>query len=116
MFWLNGAVARAAFVVEKGKQFAERVGAGGVPEKSAGAAHTNEADLAELFEMVRESGSGDVESVLNFAGDHSGGVSREEQADNLQARLGTKSGEAVGRACDEEGIRLGHISMFAEIQ
>jgi hypothetical protein len=43
------------------------------------------------------------------------GVSGEEQAHNLQAGLGTESGEAVGRACDEEGIGLRHISISAEM-
>jgi hypothetical protein len=115
-FFGDGPISRAAFVVEKAEHFAERVSAGGVPEKSAGAADANEADLAKLFEMVGESGGGDVEFVLNFAGDHAGGVSGEKEAENLQARLSTESGEAVSGASNEEGIRPGHISIIAEIR
>jgi hypothetical protein len=115
-FFGDGAIPCTALVVQKAKHFTERVGAGRIPEKCAGSAYANEADLAELFEMVREGGSGDVQFVLNFAGDHAGGVRGEEQAHNLQAGLGSESGEAVGRAGNEERIGLGHISIIAEIQ
>jgi hypothetical protein len=114
-FFGDGAISRAAFVVEKTKHFAECVGAGRIPEKCAGAADANEADLAELFEMVRKSGRRDVEFILNFASDHSGGVSGEKQTHNLQAGLGAESGEAIGRAGNEECVGLGHISIIAEI-
>jgi hypothetical protein len=43
-------------------------------------------------------------------------VSGEEQAENLEARLGSESREAVGGARDQERIGLLHISMIAEIQ
>jgi hypothetical protein len=115
-FFRDGAISRAAFVVEKTKHFAESVGAGRIPEKCAGAADANEADLAELFEMVRKGGGRDVEFILNFTSDHSGGVRGEKQTHNLQAGLGAESGEAIGRASNEEWVGLGHISIIAEIQ
>ncbi len=115
-FFGDGAIPCTAFVVEKTQHFTECVGAGRIPEKCAGAAYANEADLAKLFKMVRESRGGDVQFVLNFAGDHAGGVRGEQQAHNLQTRLSTESGEAIGRAGNEERIGLGHISIIAEIQ
>jgi hypothetical protein len=115
-FFGDGAISRAAFVVEKAEHFAERVGAGRVPKECAGAAYANEADLAELFQMMGKSRSGDVEFILNFACDHTRGVRGEEQAHDLQPRLGAESREAVGGAGNEERIRLGHISIIAEIQ
>ncbi len=66
--------------------------------------------------MVRKSGCRNVEVVLNFTRDHARGVRREEQANNLQSRFCAESGEAVGGAGDEEGIRFGNISIVAEIQ
>jgi len=65
--------------------------------------------------MVRESGGGDAQFVLDFAGDHAGGVSGKEQAKDLQARFGAERGETVGAAGDEERIGLAHISMIAEV-
>jgi hypothetical protein len=115
-FFGDGAISRAAFVIEKAKHFAERVGACGVPKKRASTAYANEADLAEFFEMVRKCGRGDVEFILNFACDHTRGVRGEEQAHDLQPRLGAESRESVGGAGNEERIRLGHISIIAEIQ
>jgi hypothetical protein len=114
-FFGDGTISRAAFVVEKTKHFAESVGAGRIPEKCAGAADANEADLAKLFEMVRKGGGGDVEFILNFTRDHSGGVRGEQQTHNLQTGLGAESGEAIGRAGNEECIGLGHISIIAAI-
>jgi hypothetical protein len=115
-FFGDGAIPRTALVVQKAKHFTECVGAGRIPEKCASPAYANEADLAEFFEMVRESGRGDVQLVLNFAGDHAGGVRREEQTHNLQAGLGTESGEAVGGTGNKKRIGLGHISIIAEIR
>jgi hypothetical protein len=114
-FFGHGAIPRTAFVVEKAKNFAERVGAGRIPEKCAGAADANEADLAEFFEMMRKGGRGDVEFILNFTGDHTRGMCGEKQTHNLQPRLGAESRKAVGGAGNEEGIGLGHISIIAEI-
>jgi hypothetical protein len=115
-FFGDDAISRAAFVVEKTQHFAESVGAGRIPEKCAGAADANEADLAELFEMVRKGGRRDVEFILNFTSDHSGGVRGQKQTHNLQTGLGAESGEAIGRAGNKERIGLGHISIIAEIQ
>jgi hypothetical protein len=107
--------ARAALFVKEIEDFAERVRIRGIPEKSAIAAHMDKAHLLQFFEMVRERGSGDAEFFLNFAGNHSCRVGGQEQAENLEARLGTKSREAVGGASDQEGIGLAHVSIIAEI-
>jgi hypothetical protein len=111
----NGATARAAFFVEKIQDFAQRIGIRGIPKIGAFAANVDEANLFQLFEMMGKRGSRDFEFVLEFAGDHSVRVGGEEQAENLEAGLGSKSGEAVGRTSDEERIGLLHISMIAEI-
>jgi hypothetical protein len=42
-------------------------------------------------------------------------MSREEQANDLQAGLSAEGREAVGTAGNEERIGLGHISIIAEI-
>jgi hypothetical protein len=42
-------------------------------------------------------------------------VRGKEEAKNLQARLGAERGEAISRASDEQGVRVPHISIFAEI-
>ena len=110
----DGAISRAAFVVKKTKHFAESVGAGRIPEKCTRAAHANEADLAELFEMVRKGGRRDVEFILNFASNHSGGVRGEKHTHNLQTGFGAEGGEALRRAGNEEWINLGHILIVAE--
>jgi hypothetical protein len=111
----DGASAGAAFFVKEIEDFAERAGLRGIPEKSAIAAHLDEAHLLEFFQMVRKRGSGDAELFLDFAGDHSGGMSSQEQAENLEAGLGAESGEAVGGASNEEWIGPFHASIFAEI-
>jgi hypothetical protein len=107
--------ARAALLVKEIEDFAERAGIRGIPEKSAIAAHMDEADLLELFQMVRKSGSGDAELFLDFTGDHAGGMGSQEQAENLKAGLGTESGEAVGGAGNEQWIGPLHASIFAEL-
>jgi len=115
-FFGDGAISRAAFVVEKTQHFAESVGAGRIPEECASAADANEADLAELFEMVRKGGRRDVEFILNLTSDHSSGVRGQKQTHNLQTGLGAESGEAIGRAGNQEWIGFGHNSIIAEIQ
>jgi hypothetical protein len=114
-FSRHSARARAAFFIEKIQDFSQRVGVRGIPKISAFSADIDEADLLQLFEVVGERGSRDTEFILELAGDHSGRVSGEEQAENLEARFGAESGEAVGGACDEQGIGPLHISMIAEI-
>jgi hypothetical protein len=111
----DGVGARAALFVKEIEDFAKRVRIRGIPEKSALAAHMDEAHLFELFQMMRKSGSGDAELFLNFAGDHSSGMGSQEQAENLEAGLGAESGEAVGGAGNEEWIGPLHVSIFAEI-
>jgi hypothetical protein len=109
------AIPRAAFVVQEAKHLSERLGAGRIPEKCARAAGGDQADLAELFQVVRESGSGNVELLLKFPRDHACGMSRAEQANDLQAGLSAEGREAVGTAGNEERIGLGGISMIAGI-
>ena len=75
----------------------------------------NEADLLELFEVMRERGGGDIEFLLNFADNHARGMGGKKKADDLQAGLRAESGEAVGRTGNQEGIGPRHISIFAEI-
>jgi len=115
-FFGDGAISRAAFVVEKTQHFAESVGAGRIPEKCASAADANEADLAELFEMVRKGRRRDVEFILNLTSDHSSGVRGQKQTHNLQTGLGAESGEAIGGAGNQEWIGFGYSSIIAEIQ
>lgn len=112
----NGAGASAAFIVKKAQDFAQGIGAGGVPEKSALAADGHEADVLEFFQVVRKRGRGDAEFVLDFAGVHSVGMSGEKEPDDLQARLGAKRGEAVGGTGDEKRVGLPHDSIIVEIQ
>lgn len=111
----DGGSARAALLVKEIEDFAERAGIRGIPEKSALAAHMDEAHLFELFQMMRKRGSGDAELFLDFTGDHSGGMGGQEQAKNLEAGLGAESGEAAGGADNEERIGLFHVSIVAEI-
>jgi hypothetical protein len=111
----DGASARAAFLIEKIQDFAQRVGVRGIPKIGAFAADVDEADLLQLFQMVRERGSRNPEFLLDFAGDHTGWVGCQEQPENLEAGLGAESGEAVGGAGDEERVGSLHISMIAEI-
>jgi len=112
----NGAVARAAFFVEKVHDFAQSVGIGRIPEKSAFAADIDEADLFQFFQVMRKRGRRYAQFFLDFAGNHTLGMSGKEQAENLEARLCAESGEAVGGAGDQEGIGLAHISIIAEIR
>ena len=115
-FGRHGAGARAAFFIEKAQDFAQGIGVRGIPEISAFAADTDEANLFQFFKMVGERRSRDAEFVLEFAGDHSRWVSGEEQAENLEARLGAESGETVGGASNEKRVGFPHISMIAEIR
>jgi hypothetical protein len=112
----NGAAASAAFFIKEVHDFAQSVGIGRIPEKGALASNLDEADLFQFFQVMRKGGSRNGEFFLNFAGNHTFGMSGEEQAENLEARLRAESREAVGGAGDEEGIGLAHISMIAEIQ
>jgi hypothetical protein len=105
----------AALVVEKTQDFAERVGAGGVPQERAFAADGHKADVFQFFKMVRERGSGDAKLVLDFAHIHSRGVSGEKKADNLQARFRAERGKAVRGTGNQEWIRPLHNSIVAEL-
>jgi len=112
----NSAGARAALFVKEVQDFAQRIGVRGIPEKSALATHVDQPNLLQFLQMVGERGSGDTELFLDFSGDHSRGVGRKEQAENLQARLSAEGGEAVGGAGDEEWVGASHISIIAEIR
>jgi hypothetical protein len=114
-FCRNGAAARAALFIKKIHDFAEGIGVRGIPEIGALAAHMDEADLFQFFQVVRKSRSGNAKLFLHFAGNHAVGVSGKKETENLKARLRAKRGEAVGGACDEKGIGLPHISIIAEI-
>jgi hypothetical protein len=107
--------ARAAFVIKKAENFAKGGRVGGVPQKSADSADGDEADLLQFFQVMRKGGSGNAELLLDFAGDHSGGMGGEEQAKDLEARFGAEGGETVGGTGDEKRIGLLHISIVAEI-
>jgi len=110
------AIAGATLFVQKAKNLLQRGGVGFVPKKCTRAANVHQADMAQFFEMVRQGGSGDAQLILNFTGDHAGGVSGKEQANNLQTRFGTESGEAIAAVGDKKGIWPWHISMIAEIR
>jgi hypothetical protein len=112
----DGASARAALLVKEIEHFAKRVGVRRIPKIGALAAHMDETHLFQLFQMVRKCGGGDAELLLDFTGDHSGGMGSQEQAKNLEAGLSAESGEAVGGAGDEEWIGSFHVSIFAEIR
>lgn len=58
----------------------------------------------------------DTKLLLNFACHHAGGMSGEEETHDLQARFGAESRKTVGTACDKKSVRLGHISIIAEIR
>jgi hypothetical protein len=111
----NGAGAGAAFLVEKVEDFAQSVGVGGIPEKGAIAANVDEAHLFELLEVMGKRGSGNAKLFLDFASNHSGGMRCKKETKDLQARLGAECGKEVSGAGDEDGVRLGHTSIFAEI-
>jgi hypothetical protein len=112
----NGAAAGAALLVEEVHDFAQGIGIGRIPEISAFAAYMDKANLFQLFQVMRKRGRGDSEFLLDLAGNHAFRMSGKEQAENLEAGLGTEGGEAVGGACNEERIGASHISMLAEIQ
>src|SRR5271157_191613 len=112
----DGAIARTAFLVQKSQNLAKRIRVRRIPEERACAPHRNQAHLAQFFQMVRERGSGDAQFLLDFAGDHPGGMGGEKQTHDLQAWLGAESGKAVGATCDEEGVGLAHTSIIAEIR
>jgi len=114
-FCRNRAAARAAFFIEKIHDFAEGVGVRGIPEVGALAAHIDEADLFQFLQMMRKGGSGDAELFLDFAGNHTIRMGSKEEAKYLEARLRAEGGEAVGRASDQKGIELPHISIIAVI-
>jgi len=112
----NSAGARAAFFVKEIQDLAQRIGVRGIPEKSALATHVDQPNLFQLFQVMGERGSGDTELFLDFASDHSRGVGRKEQAENLQARLSAERGEALGGAGNQEWVGATHISIIAEIR
>lgn len=112
----HGARARAAFFVEKIHDFAQGIGVRGVAEIGALAADLDEADLSQLFEMVGERGSRNSELLLDFAGDHAGGMGSEKEPKNLETRLSSEGREALGRASNQQWGGLGHVSIIAEIR
>jgi hypothetical protein len=103
-------------LVEKVQDFTQSVRVCGVPEIGAFAADVDQTDLLQFLEMMRKSGSGDAEFLLDFAGDHAGGVSGKEEAENPETRLRAEGGEAVRGTRDEQRIRFGHLSIIAEIR
>src|SRR5437899_8290361 len=66
--------------------------------------------------MVRERRSRNIQFFLNFARNQSAGMSREQQPENCQAGFRAQGRKAVGRSRNQQGVRLLHISIIAEIQ
>src|SRR5579862_2077193 len=60
-------------------------------------------------------GSRDAEFFLNFTSDHARWMSREQEANDLEARFRAKGREAVGGTGNEKWIGALHISIIAEI-
>lgn len=114
-FRREGAAASAAFLIEKIHHFAESAGVGGVPKVGAFAADSDESNLLQFFQVMRERGGRNSELFLNFAGNHPCGVGGEEEAEDLQAGLSAECSEAFCGAGHEAGIDAFHISMFAVI-
>ena len=67
VLWFNGAVARAAFGVEKAQQILQGGGAGAVAEERPFAADFDQILILQLVEMMGKRGSGNIEFGLNFA-------------------------------------------------
>jgi len=73
--------------------------------------------LLQFFQVMRKSGGGNVEFILNLTGNHSTGMSSKERAHDLQTRLRAEGGKAVGGASYQKRIGASsHISTIAEIQ
>ena len=109
--------AGAAFGVEELKKVAQGVGVGGVAEEGAFAADGDEVLGLELVEMMGEGGGGDVEFVLNFAGEEALWMGGEEKLHDTEAGFRAHGGEHVGEFENLRGGRFGgrHISILAEI-
>jgi len=114
-FQREGAAAGAAFFIEKIHNLAEGAGICGVPKVGAFAADSDEPNLFQLFQMMRERGGRNSELFLNFAGNHPCGVGGKEQTEDLQAGLSAERSKALCGAGHEMGIDAFHISMIAEI-
>jgi hypothetical protein len=115
-FGWHGAVARAALFVKEVQNLAESVGIGGVPKIGTLTPNGDEADLLQFLKMVRQRGSGYSQFVLDFAGDHPGGMGREKRTQDLKPGFGAQGGEAVGGACNQQGVWFLHNSIIAERQ
>ena len=79
------------------------------------AAHTDEANLFQLLQVVGKRGSRDSKFFLDFSSDHAGRMGGKQEPENLEAGLSAKGGKAVGGAGDQEWIGFFHISIVAEL-
>ena len=108
-------ISRAAFLVQKTEHFTQCIRVRRVPKKRSRTAHIHQPHLPQFFQMMRKGGRRNAQILLNLSRHHARGVRGEQQAHDLQARLGADGGKTVGAASDQQGIGFLHISMIAEI-
>lgn len=112
---LNGRVSRAALRIQKRQQFLQRSRVRGVPQKSSLAADSHWPFHLQLFQMMRERGSGDLQLAARITGDQSLRASCREQPEDPQARLSFHGGKHVRKASYQlvvNMLRLGGSPRF----
>lgn len=101
---MSGVAAGAAVGEKKFEEPLEDFGVGGVAEKSGFTAYVNEVFGFEFVEVVRECGIGDVEFLVDFAGNEAFGMSFEEKLKDAQASFSADGREHSGVFDDQVGL------------
>ena len=115
----NGFISSTAFGVKKSQNLLQGFGISRVAEEGTLAAHQNEIFVAQLVEVVGQSGTGDVEFRLYFANDHAVGVRGEQELHDSQPGFRSHRGKHIGEFGDLFGvpfIGVHYISIIAEIR
>src|SRR5258707_1134843 len=106
----------AAFLIQKIQYFPQRVCIRGVPQERPLAPHLHQPHLLQLFQMVRECRSRYAHLFLHLSHHHPLRMRRQQQPQNLQARLRAQRRKPRSAAGNQSRLGLLHISIIAEIR